>query len=276
VIALALLLGATTIAVLVRMAMFETTLEFTLRDSVSKHWVWDSTARLQDRLIRAFYQSDAGPVPFNFSHLKPGSSALDISAPGYLPVSIPVELHRGSNRIEKPIEMEGYEIPDLQHFYVFERLEGSDIVCQLRPVGSDGRAVTNHPCLPLWVEARVTAQLQDGRPAMEPGETGNTRGNELFRGSLSWEWDPTPEAAFRYSCRIPGSRIKLDSGHYRVIDYLIVVPDPQRLGRHDLEAVMKDAPELSDIAGLKAYLARQGRKLRYHFDTSWNVKAREE
>jgi alkylated DNA nucleotide flippase Atl1 len=30
----------------------------------------------------------------------------------------------------------------------FERLEGGDQVCQIRPVGSDGHAVKNHPCLP--------------------------------------------------------------------------------------------------------------------------------
>ena len=71
-IALAACIGIAALAVLLRIARFDTTLEFSFRDSVSRQWVWDSTARLQDRLIFAFFQSDAGPVPFLFSHLKPG------------------------------------------------------------------------------------------------------------------------------------------------------------------------------------------------------------
>ncbi len=275
-IALALLLGATAVAVFLRTARFETTFQFSFQDSVSRQWVWDSTVRLQDRVIRAFYQSDAGPVPFLFSHLKPGPATLEISAPGYAPVSIPVKLRPGANRLEKPIEMKGSEIPDLARFYVFERLDGGDLVCQIRPVGNDGHAVTNHPCLPLWVECRVAVQLKDGRPVTEPTETGNARGDELFRGSVPWEWDPAPETPFRYSVRIPGSRLRPDPAPYRVIDYLIVVPNPLRIDPRELDAVMKNAPGLSDVAALKAYLDRQGQKLRYFFDTSWNVMGREE
>jgi hypothetical protein len=275
-IALALLLGAAALAVFLRMASFDTTLQFSFEDSTSRQWVWDSRARLQDRFIRAFYQSDTGPVPFLFSHLKPGASTLEISAPGYLPVSIPVKLRRGGNRLEKPIEMKGYEIPNLQRFYMFERLDGGDLVSQIRPVGSDGHAVMNHPCLPIWVECRVAVQLTGGRPATEPTETGNARGNELFTGSVAWDWDPTPETPFRYSVRIPGSRIRADPALYRVIDYLIVVPDPRGMDTPELEALMRKAPGLPDIAALTAYLDRQGQKLRYFFDTSWNVKGREE
>ncbi|MGA2764457.1 MAG: hypothetical protein ABSG17_13950 [Spirochaetia bacterium] len=271
-----LLLGAAAVIVLLRMAEFDTTLEFSFQDSVSKQWVWDSAARVQDRLIRSFYQSDAGPVPFIFSHLKPGPSTLEISAPGYLPVSIPLKLHRGSNRLEKPIEMKGYEIPNLQSFVVFERLDGGDLVCQIRPVGNDGHAVTNHPCLPLWVECRVTVQLKDGRPVTEPTETRSTQGEELFRGSVPWEWNPTPETVFRYSARIPGSRIKPDPAPYRVVDYLIVIPDPRRMDVGELDALMKSAPALPDVGGLKAYLDGQGKKLRYFFDTSWNVQGTEQ
>jgi len=275
-IALALLLGAAALAVFLRMTRFDTTLQFSFQDSVSGQWVWDSTARLQDRLIRAFYQSDRGPVPFLFSHLKPGPSTLEISAPGYISVSIPVKLRRGGNRLGKPIEMKSYEIPNLQRFYVFEQLDGGDLVCQIRPVGSDGHAVTNHPCLPLWVGCRVAVQLKDGRPATEPTETGNARGDELFRGNLSWEWDATPETRFRYQVRIPGSRIRTDPALYHVIDYLIVVPDPRSIDRPELEALMKNAPALPDIPALTAYLDRQGQKIRYFFDTSWNVRGREE
>jgi hypothetical protein len=105
-IALAACIGIAALAVLVRFARFDTTLEFSFRDSVSRQWVWDSTARLQDRLLFAYFQSDAGPVPFVFSHLKPGSWKLEISAPGYVPASVPVKLHRGANRLPRPIEID--------------------------------------------------------------------------------------------------------------------------------------------------------------------------
>jgi hypothetical protein len=258
------------------MASFDTTLEVGFQDSVSGQWVWDATARIQDRIIRAFYQSDAGPVPFLFSHLKPGSSTLLIAAPGYSPVSIPVRLRRGGNRIEKPIEMIGFEIPDLKRFYVFEQLDGVDLLCQLRPVGSDAAAVVNHPCLPIWIGCRITVQLRNGAPATEPADTGNLRGKELFSGSLAWQWDPTPETPFRYSARIPGSRITADPALYRVIDYLVVVPDPRRIDRAGLDALMKNAPSLSDAAALGAYLDGQTGKVRYFLDTSWNVMGRAE
>jgi hypothetical protein len=275
-ISLALLFGAASLAVFLRMASFDTTLEVGFRDSVSGQWVWDATARIQDRLLRAFYQSDAGPVPFVFSRLKPGASTLQISAPGYSAVSIPVKLRRGANRIAAPIEMQGFEIPDLKRFYVFEQLDGVDMLCQLRPVGSNASAVVNHPCLPIWIGCRVSVQLRNGKPAPEPADTGNTRGEELFNGSLAWIWDARPETSFRYSARIPGSRIKANPALYRVIDYLVVVPDPRRIGAAEFGALMKNAPSLSDEAALGAYLSRQGGNVRYFFDTSWNAMGRSE
>ena len=60
-IALAVLVGIAAIAVSLGVARLDTTLEFSFRDSVSRQWVWDATARLQGRLIFAFFQSDAGP-----------------------------------------------------------------------------------------------------------------------------------------------------------------------------------------------------------------------
>jgi hypothetical protein len=275
-IALAVLIGIAALAVFLRIARFDTTLEFSFRDGVSKQWVWDSTARLQDRVLFAYFQSDAGPVPFVFSRLSPGSSTLDISAPGYVPVAVPVKLHRGANRLSRPIEMVGFEIPRLQRFYVFERLDGGDFVSQLRPAGTDGHAVVNHPCLPLWVSARVAVQLQNGRPATEPAEEGNTRGAMLFSGHVDWQWDHAPETAFRYSIRIPGAKMTPDPSLLRVIDYLVVVPDPRVIGADELDRLMRNAPALPDFDAITAYLDREGKGIRYFFDTSWNVKAREE
>jgi hypothetical protein len=275
-IALAVLIGIAALAVFLRFARFDTTLEFSFRDSVSKQWVWDSTARLQDRVIFAFFQSDAGPVPFVFSRLKPGSWTLGISAPGYLPASVPVKLHRGANRLSRPVEMVGFEIPLLQRFYVFESLDGGDLVSQLRPAGTDGHAVVNHPCLPLWISARVAVQLTNGRPATEAVEVGSTRGAVLFSGHVDWKWDKAPETPFRYSIRIAGGKMKPDMSLYRVVDYLIVVPDPRTIGPEELDRLMRNAPALPDFDAITAYLDREGKGIRYFFDTSWNVKAREE
>ncbi len=275
-VALAVLIGIAALAVFLRFARFDTTLEFSFRDSVSRQWVWDSTARLQDRVLFAFFQSDAGPVPFLFTRLKPGSWTLGISAPGYLPVSVPVKLHRGANRLSRPIDMVGYEIPGLQRFYVFESLDGGDLVSQLRPVGADGHAVENHPCLPLWVAARVSVQLRGGRPALEAAEGGTTRGAALFSGRVDWKWDPAPETSFRYSVRIPGARMTPDPSLYRVVDYLIVVPDPRVIGAEELDRLMAAAPALPDFDAIAAYLGREGKGIRWFFDTSWNVKARDE
>ncbi len=275
-IALAVLLAAAALAVFLRISKFDTTLEFICRDSVSKQWVWDTTARLQNRIILDFFQSDVGPVPFVFSHLRPGAWTLGISAPGYLPVLLPVKLHHGVNRLLQPIELVGFEIPNLQRFYVFEKLDGGDLVSQLRPVATDGQAVVNHPCLPLWVEARIAVQVKNGKPVSEPTEEGNARGTELFKGHLDWQWNPAPETTFRYTVRIPGGRIKPDPASYWVVDYLIVVPDPRAISPEQVDGLMQKVPALPDFDAIKAYLDREGKGLRYFFDTSWNVKAREE
>jgi len=275
-IVIAAVLGGGALLVFLRLTRSDTTLEFRFQDRVSKQWVWDATALLQERYIRAFFQSDGGPIPFRFSHLKPGPAVLEIAAPGYLSVTVPLKLRRGLNRLEDPIEMSGYEIPHLDRFFLFERFDAGDLICQLHPVGGDGRAVVSHPCLPLWVECRVSVQLKDGVPVTEPTESGSARGRELFRGTASWEWDAAPEASFRYTVRIPGAKISPDPALFRVIDYLIVVPDPRRIDAKEMETLMSQAPLVSDLGALRASLEKEGQKLRYFFDTSWNVKGREE
>ena len=59
-IALAGTLGVAALIVYLATARFDTTLEFRVQDRVSGQWVWNAAARLQDRFIRSFYQSDAG------------------------------------------------------------------------------------------------------------------------------------------------------------------------------------------------------------------------
>jgi hypothetical protein len=264
-------LAVTALAVFLAMTSFDTTLQFGFEDSVSGGWVWGAVARLQDRALIGFYQSDAGPVPHRFTHLKPGDATLTIEARGYEPVSVPVTLKRGSNRLRTPIRMAGTEIPSLVGFAIFENRSGADIMCELRPVGADGSAVVNHPCLPLWVGCRVTTQLRNGIPIREPVDAGSSRGEELFSGKVDWTWDALPQTVFRYTVRIPGARITASAAPYRVIDYLIIVPDPRAIDTGELDALMNAAPPITDPDALRAYLERLKGRLRYFFDTSWNV-----
>ena len=266
-------LAAVAVGVYLVMNPVETTLEFQVRDAVSKAWVWDAGFRLQGRIIRAYYQSDRGPIPFAFTGLKPGQGELEISAPAYVSVTIPVTLKRGENRLEEPIERVGYEIPNLSRFIIFESKAGNDIVQEIRPVSTEGPAVLNHPCMDLWIGARITVQIKDGLPVREETEEGSERGEELFKGVLEWQFDPLPETTFRYSSRIPGAQIEPDRNPYWVIDYLVVVPDPRKGDRRQIEAIMEKAWALPPEA-IEEYLmpyAEQGVLTPYVF-TSWNVE----
>ena len=271
--AVVVLIAAVAVAVYLAMNPVDTTLEFTVRDAVSKAWVYDASFRLEGRLIRSHFQSDQGPEPQRFTHLKPGRSTLQIEAPSYQSVSRELTLKRGANRLEEPIDLVGLELPDLASFIMFENLAGSDVQVEIRPVSKAGPAVLNHPCLDLWIGARMTVQLKKGLPVQEETEEGSTRGEELFRGRLEWKFDPYPETVFRYSALIPGAKIKPSKAPYRVVDYLVVLPSPLATGKQELEAIMEKAWNLKPEE-VEAYLRpyqEQG-KLRVEVFTSWNVK----
>ena len=263
---------AVAVVVYLTMNPVDTILEFQVRDAVSKDWVWDATFRLQDRAIRSHFQSDRGPVTQTFTHLEPGEATLEISAPSYVSQTISVPLKRGENRRET-IDLVGYEIPDLTKWIIFEDRVGNDIVQEIRPVSSEGPAVLNHPCLDLWIGARVSVQIYDGLPVQDETEEGSGRGEELYKGVLEWEWDALPETTFRYSSFIPGSQIKANSDPYWVIDYLIIVPDPRKISREEVEEIMKKTWDLPP-EGIEAYLEpyeNEGKFTPYVF-TSWNVE----
>ncbi len=271
--AIVLVLAVVAVAVYLVMNPVDTTLEFVVRDAVSKAWVYDASFHLQGRLIRSHFQSDQGPEPQRFSRLKPGAATLAISAPYYQPVTRELTLRRGANRLPEPIELVGLELPELKGFIMFEDLAGSDVQVEIRPVSKAGPAVQNHPCLDLWIGARMTVQLKKGLPVQEETEGGSTRGEELFRGRLEWKFDPYPETVFRYSTVIPGAKIKANPAPYRVVDYLVVLPNPLAVSRQELEELMEKAWSLKAEA-VEGYLrpfAEQGR-LRVEVFTSWNMK----
>jgi hypothetical protein len=285
-------------AILVPLLTRDAVLELRVRDAVSRRWVWDLTMKLQDRELRSFYQSDTGLRVFRFTHLRPGKSTLQVSAPGYQPLSVPVILRRGINRMATPLDMVGREIPGLGGFLMFETLDGNDIAVQVRPVEKGGRAILNHPCLDIWVGCRVFVQMTRGAPAATvrtvpasaserlpfdrysaprgiqaatEAASGWTRGAQLFRGRIPWTWDPSPEATFRYSARIPGARVKQDPSGLRIIDYLVVVPDPLKITPGELSALMTRVETIDDPAALGTALDAEKERLRWFTDTSWNV-----
>jgi hypothetical protein len=271
--AVVIVLAVVAVAVYLVMNPVDTTLEFVVRDAVSKAWVYDASFRLEGRLIRSQFQSDQGPEPQRFTHLLPGPATLQISAPSYQPVSRELTLKRGANRLPEPIELVGLEIPELKSFIMFEDLAGSDVKVEIRPVSKAGPAVLNHPCLDLWIGARMTVQMRNGLPAQEETEAGSTRGEELFRGRLEWKFDPYPETVFRYSAVIPGAKIKPSKAPYRVVDYLVVLPHPLAITKQELEPIMEKTWSLKPEA-VEEYLRpyqEQG-KLRVEVFTSWNVK----
>ena len=209
-----------------------------------------------------------------FTHLMPGRTTLSVTAPNYADAQLPLRLRPGRNAIAKPIDMVGLAIPGLDSFTMVETPGESALRIEMRPVASDGSAIVNHPCIDLWVGARVSAEVANGELARDPDAPDLGRGATLFNGRIAWTWDSDPTASFRYIGTIPYASLTARSAPLWVIDYLVVVPDPRKMSSHDLETMMKNAPEESDPAVLKAFL--DGRKVdgrfQYFLTTSWNVK----
>jgi len=264
---------AAAVAVLI-LSFAGTRVTFVLMDALSGGAVWDATVTIQDRQIRSFYQSNLGPVPMTISHLRPGLSTITVTAPGYRGQSIPVRILHGGNRLPRPIELDGLEIPGLDHFVMVEDRVGPGLRVQLRPVSASGAPIQHHPCVDLSVAVRVCAQTRAGVVDPRSGEYGSERGPVLFEGPLPWSWDASPTADFRYSVTIPFERLSREDFPLLVVDYLVIVPGPTPAGRTDTRAVMAGLPSLADPDALRSYLegARSAGGMRYFISTSWNVE----
>jgi hypothetical protein len=70
--------------------------------------------------------------------------------------------------------------------------------------------------------------------------------------------------------------VQQDSSLYRVIDYLIVEPNPLTITRAELGPLMDRVFAMEDPARIAAALDAEKDRLRYFVDTSWNVKARDQ
>jgi hypothetical protein len=241
-------------------------LQFQLRDAVSGSWVWGATVALQGYVNRGYYQID-----YEFTHLKPGPAVLEVNASSYLSQKIPLTLSRGNNGIAAPIGLVGYEIPNLKDFILFEQSRGaSEFEVELRPRDIDGQAILNHPALDLMIVGVISAQMQGGELTRVPRESGSTRGEELYRGVLSVSWNSLPETLFRYRASVPLEEVAWSPAKYWVIDYVILAPDPRKIGKDELEdlvhrvLVARDPGPILDL-----YHGR----VRSFLTTSWNVEA---
>lgn len=244
---------------IVSAAPWQTTMEFRIRDRVTGGPVWNATVTLQDRFLRAWYAGEGDSLVF--AGLDPGEAMLEVSAPDYQSLSVPVTLRRGSNRIEEPIDMTGLQIPGLSRFMVSEDAAGPDLYATFWPLTSEGPAVVNHPALELWIGARVSVQA-----------AGATRGATLFAGEIEWRWDSSRKALARYRARIPLERIDAGEATPLVIDYLVIVPDPLAVERDEVAAIVTAAWTDGDPASLPAYLARYADRFDYYVHTSWNLR----
>ena len=251
---------------------FDTTLEFSARDAVSKDFIWDAEFVLKDRLIRAFYQSDRGTRTYTFTNLEPGESELVLKAPSYETVTYSITLKRGKNVNDEPVELMGYEIPNLDYFYVFEEYQGRDLLMELHPVGTDGTAVTNHPCVNIRIGAVVYEQIIDGKPVTKETKTGSQRGRELFMGLIPWEYDALPETIFRYTGRLKAQRLADSQAPYWVIDYLIIVPDSRKISAEEVDTLIEQGAAAGDMEEFAALLDKEEERLDYFYFTNWNVE----
>jgi hypothetical protein len=267
-----IVIGVIAVGVYFSYTSFDSTLEVTVRDAVSKSWVWDTSISVQNRIINTYYQSDRGPVPQTFTSLKTGESEITVSAPSCKTVTVPVNIKRGHNVVEEPIEIQGYEIPNLQRFIIFEDIVGADLEMELHPVGSDGKAVKYHPCVDLWIGCLVSEQLKDGEYVREPADEGSERGATLYRGKVEWSYDTEPETLFRYTAHLPGKQLKDSEAPYMVIDYVIIVPDSRKITKKEVNTLISEAMETTTVEELQPYLSKEDDRIDVYMFTSWNVE----
>jgi hypothetical protein len=168
--------------------------------------------------------------------------------------------------------MVGYEIPDLDHFIIFEEPVGNSLLAELHPASKQGPAVVNHPCLELWIGCMVSEQVKDGSYTTAPVKSGSSRGNMLFKGKIDWEFDAKPETVFRYTATIPGNSFASSQAAYLVIDYIIIVPDPRKISAREVDELMMQAVENSNMEQILSSLQQEQGRLDFYHLTNWNVE----
>jgi len=270
---IAVFFGGVALVVHLASGALETTLRYRLVDSVSGGWVWNATLKLQNRVMRAFYQADQGSPELEFTHLRPGRWELEIAAPSYESQRVAVGLKRGRNVLPQPIRMKGLEIPSLSHFIVVDKRDQGQLSLEVRPVGKDEKAVLNHPSLDIWIGALISAQVKGGRYTEKAEDAGSERGEPIFAGRLDWTWDARPESSFRYAVPVPADKLRKSPAPYWVIDTLIAIPMTDAITREQLDGIMSKVYQLGDFKAIAGYREQYKDRFTYYLPpTSWNVK----
>jgi hypothetical protein len=235
-----------------------TTLAVTVLDTVSKSWVYESHITIQNRVIRGFKTTT-----FTFHNLKPGKHLLSVSAPHYDSKEVEVDLHPGTNILEQAVELTGYEIADLDDIALFEGKKDDTMILDLRLVGSDGHAVTNHPCLPITIYCQISEQHDDGT---------HRRGKTIYADSVQWTWNTALTETYRYTPGIPLRDIEKTEAPYWVVDYLMLFPDPRKIEEKEIEGIVRKAKELQDIQAIADHLETYRGRLRWFFRSHTDVE----
>lgn len=241
------------------------TLSFEVRDAVSRSWVWDSTARLQNRVIRGFYSTS-----YSFTHLRPGTFDLTVSAPHYEPASVRVRIRAGRTNTIAPISLVGYEIPDFSRLTVASNRGARGLELHITAVDTSGNLIKVFPCLDLRITVRVSVQLKGGAPSLTPSKEGAERGARLFQGKVDWTWNPAPDAVYRYNAVVPG--ISPDAGPYVVVDYVVLIPNPRKISSPELEALTGEILQMNDERALADSLRPYMDKVKMESGSLWNIR----
>jgi hypothetical protein len=236
-----------------------TTLTVTVLDAVSNSWVYNSYITIQNRVIRGFKSTT-----FTFHNLKTGKHLLSVSAPHYDSEEVEVSIHSGNNILKEPVELTGYEIPDLDDIALFEGKKDDTMQLDFRLVRRDGHAVTNHPCLPITIYCQISEQRDD--------EAAPQRGETLYADSVKWAWNTALTETYRYTAGIPLRDITKIEVPYWMVDYLILFPDPRKIQEKNIEGIVEKARELQDINAIAAYLDTYKGRLRWFFRSHTDVE----
>ena len=244
-----------------------TTLSLTLKDAVSKSWVYNSTIRLQNRVIRGYKSTS-----FTFKNIKTGKHLLSVSAPNYESKEINVNIHSGKNVLKEPIELKGVKIPDIESISIFEKKKDDDIFIDIRLVGKDGHAITDHPCLPIRVIINISAQLVNGEYDRYREGDSLARGKQLYAGEAKWIWNTGLSATYKYSAFIPVGDILPTPAPYWIIAYLIILPNPLEMSEEEVEEIVQKVYSIDDPQKLTGYLSGLTDTLDYYFTIKPNVE----
>lgn len=244
-----------------------TTLEMKVLDAVSKSWVYNTSIRCQNRVIRGFKS-----LSYTFKNIKTGRHVLSVSAPYYESKEIPVTIHHGKNTLQEPIELTGHIIPDLDSISIFEKKQNDDMFIDIRLIGKDGHAIVDHPCLPIRILTRISAQLADGEYDLYQEGMSLDRGKLLFFGEAGWIWNTGLTATYRYSASIPIRNIAVTPAPYWIVDYLILFPNPLSITPEQMESIVQRIYSFDETEKLTSYLAEIKDTVDYHITVKPNLE----